>query len=225
MTENPIDKLRTVECDRAILIIRHGEKVPPTEDDPFKDVKLTEGGKHNSFRLGEEIRHMVSDCKILSSPLKRCTQTAENIVKGYGAKNCTMETSPMLGGPGPYVEDEVLAGETYLGIASQNRNVELIEMQLQHRSLPGFRSIEEGSRLLMGYILGRCDIDVCIAITHDTIILPLIGFLCEELEEMEKRIDYLNGILFCIRGENVVMHTKETSFDITQKLDEIGVCL
>ena len=220
-----MDRLQK-ECDRSILLIRHGEKVQPPVEDPFRDVGLTNNGRSTSFHLGEELRDFESqnDLEIHSSPLKRCMETAENILLGLEAENHHIAISSILGNPGPYVEDDYLAGKTFIALSPQNRSATLIEMQLKGRTLSGFRNIEEGSKLLLQYLFDRCDKKLCVAISHDTTVLPLIGFLYGEAVNIKEWIDYLDGVLFCIKERKITIHTKKISnFDITSILKEMKI--
>ena len=215
-----------VECDRLILLIRHGEKVRPPEEEPFMDVGLTNRGASSSFHLGEKLRtlNIQDDFEIHSSPLKRCVETAKNIAQGMDSRNTPIVTSSVLGGPGPYVEDENLAGKTYTSIQSRNRNAEIIERLLKGDELPGFRDIDEGSQLLLQYLFHRCNKRICVAISHDTILLPLMWFLHDGMFKEEDWLDYLDGIVFCIKERKVTMHAEKISnFDISHKLKEMRI--
>jgi hypothetical protein len=224
MITDLMDELQKEECDRIILLIRHGEKVQPPEEDPFRDVGLTDNGASTSFHLGEKLRtfKIQNDFEIHSSPLKRCVETAKNILQGIGTKNNNIKISSILGNPGPYVKDEYLAGKVFTSIPSHNRDGKIIDLQLEGHILQGFRGIEEGSRILLQYLFCRCDRKLCIAVSHDTIILPLIGFLYGGTFNIEGRVDYLDGVIFCIKKRKITMHTKKiANFDITYKVKEM----
>jgi len=56
-----------------------------------------------------------------------------------------------LGDPGPYVVDDEIAGQSFLELD----NDEIVKMQIEGEDIEGFRDVNEGSKLLLEYVLSR----------------------------------------------------------------------
>lgn len=208
--------------DKIIILIRHSEKEEPPEEDMYYDVSLTEKGMALAYDFGKELSHMVDtdDCMLLTSPLKRCVLTAEGISSAFsGKKPCSIEKSNVLGNPGPYVEDESIAGNTFKRLITKKSGANIILMQIERMELPGFRDIEVGSQLLLEYLFKKCKTHVCVAVTHDVIIAALLGFLNGKIKNIKEWIKYLDGAILCIKNEQIYLYTKEISrLEITEKI-------
>ena len=208
------------KCDKRIILIRHSEKEKTPEGDIYYDVGLTENGFITASEFGKSLFSTVDpiDCKILTSPLKRCVQTAESISKN----TCAIEKSNILGGPGPYIEDEKTAGATFRNLVAEKDGVNIISLQMEGQELPGFRDISEGSKILLDYLFKACTKHICIGVTHDVIIAALIGYISGKIEDVEEWIKYLDGIVFCVKGGRVFLYTKEIAGrEITEKIKMI----
>ena len=171
------------------IVIRHSIKEAPPENQPYHDVPLTIKGLNLARTFSEEIKEL--DLKsIFTSPLRRCNETAEGILTGYG-KDLPTIYSTTLGDPGPYVEDEELAGETFL----KNYPEDVVKMHVNGHKLPGFRDISQDSKMLMELLLKKSA--PSIFITHDVIIASLLGFLNGRYPDINNWIGYMDGFIFC----------------------------
>ena len=150
-----------------IYLIRHAEK----KDDGVH-AQLTEKGLKDSFIFGKKLKKQnIQIDKIITSPIERCLQTAQEIVKGYDKQEITIEESNLLGDPGVFIQDDKKAMEIF----ETYKLVDIINMQLAHKKLDGFNSIEEGSRQLLEFIHNQKK--NTIMISHDAIITPFIAYI------------------------------------------------
>jgi broad specificity phosphatase PhoE len=95
------------ENGKISLLIRHADRfdIPAGTED--KGILLTDKGITNAIQFGRRL----SDCqinKIITTPVKRCIQTAEYIASGYG-KEIKIEPSKTFGGL--HIRDWQIAGE------------------------------------------------------------------------------------------------------------------
>ena len=149
------------------LVIRHAEG----EDIPAgtfgHDVSLTGDGVAASERLGAALSERGA-ISVVSSPVPRCVQTAEAILRGAGSST-TATTDRRLGDPGPFVVEPNVSGPLFLELPIS----EIARRQLQDADpQPGMRPTAEGVEILLNLTTGnlgeggRLDIFV----THDVIL-------------------------------------------------------
>lgn len=198
-----------------ILLIRHGEKETVTVDEPYHDVPLTEKGIIESNALGSELRIAMptQSLQIYTSPLRRCVMTSESIAKAIGSE-VKIQKAKYLGDPGPFVEDDVLAGSTYYELKNAKR---LIRSMNSREHLPGFRTIEDGCRILLDHLILSNTPGLSIHVSHDVIIVALIYHLLEFEWNEDIWIDYLEGVCIYESNGRIMIDTKFGSFDITRK--------
>jgi len=150
-----------------IYLMRHAEK-----KDNEVHAHLTEKGLKDSFIFGKKLKKQnIQIDKIISSPIERCLQTAHEIIKGYDRNTIKIEQSNLLGDPGVFIQDDKKA----MKIFKTYKLVDIINMQLAHKKLDGFNSIEEGSRQLLEFIYNQEKNTVIIS--HDAIITPFIAYI------------------------------------------------
>ncbi len=200
------------------LLIRHGEKVIPPSDNKFRDVPLTDDGVEESRRLGYELKNVFRAKlkSIHSSPLKRCTMTSEAFRESYEYSG-DIVYSNLLGDPGAFIYDDEKAGQTYL----ETQPDSIVPRHLKEMEMPGFRTPEEGSSLLMDYIISNWSDGLDVMITHDVIIAVLFGYLMGYIPDVEGWIDYLEGVCFFKVGDKIFFDTLEGQFDITRKVNHL----
>jgi len=83
------------EDNRISLLIRHSNRYDIPRGTDGVDVLLTEEGKINAFTFGEKLSNYRIN-KIITTTVKRCIETAECIVNGYG-KNIEIIPSDTFG--------------------------------------------------------------------------------------------------------------------------------
>jgi len=128
--------------------------------------------------------------EIISSPVKRCIQTAEKIVEGLQS-GITVRKSHLLGAPGIFVADDKKAAEVF----DKFTVCEVINRIIKREEPPGFLPIEDACGPLIDEIQTKMALNRSVLyVSHDTIIMPFIAYLCgiKEISESEI-IDYLDG--------------------------------
>jgi len=172
-----IDILAENDCGRVWFVIRHAEKAPLDPCTSFEKVSLTLQGVNDSIELGHRLRDAgIKLSSMVSSPLTRCTQTCDNIVKGHGDV-ITVQKEDALAYPGSLLE----------------------YTETCHRNL------SKGVSNVLNLILNQEPIgnSVCIVVTHDAVIAPLLTFLNGETFDRENKwIGYLDGFVLCNTHEN-----------------------
>ena len=176
----------------SILILRHAHRKEHTQGSFGHDLELTEKGRQHSFCLGQLISNGPL-IEIHTSPVLRCVQTAEEILKGANQKR-QIVTSKILGDPGPFIADCKKAGPLFL-----ERSIEEIAHALVNgRKLSGMRSLEEGARIFLNHIFQFKHFP-CVMISHDIIICLLECFLLKSKNIKDHMPDFLEG--FSMRME------------------------
>ena len=173
------------------LVIRHAER----EDIPAgtfgHDVSLTGDGVAASERLGAALSERGA-ISVVSSPVPRCVQTAEAILRGAGSST-TATTDRRLGDPGPFVVEPNVSGPLFLELPIS----EIARRQLQDADPhPGMRPTAEGVEILLNLTTGnlgeggRLDIFV----THDVILAVLVASIIGPPLEKVGWPGYLEGL-------------------------------
>lgn len=96
---------------RAALYIRHGERYPRPHGQWGSEVTLTPKGISDAKEFGSLLSGC-GDCAFHSSPVERCRQTALAIAEGMLGLEldpCELTVSNMLGDPGPFNDEEIVA--------------------------------------------------------------------------------------------------------------------
>jgi len=203
----------SLSSDAVWLIIRHAEKEQPPDDDPFFDVSLTGKGFKEAVQFRDLIKEKFSIeiNGIYSSPLRRCMETSKAIVDRIDEIE-SFETSNLLGDPGPYVVDDEIAGQSFLEL----ENDEVVKMQIEGEDIEGFRDVNEGSKLLLEYVLSRQPTSgLHIFVTHDVIIAALLGSIIGYVVDIQKWIKYLHGLCLYRHEDKLFMDCNEGTFNIT----------
>ena len=177
----------------AALILRHAERedIPPGTFGV--DVPLTHFGVASAQRLGTMLAHIRPEFGVTTSPLPRCVQTAEAILRGAGQPE-EATTDWRLGDPGPFVVDAEVSGALFLEIGIW----EIVRRQLGGAEAPaGMRETSEGVDLLLGLTVkesgnrGRLNVFV----THDGILAVLVAYLYNLSVDEISWPGYLDGLL------------------------------
>lgn len=177
-----------------LMFLRHAER--DFSEDPLEDIKkaLNENGKKQAISLGKEIVILQKNiCFIKSSPIERCIETANAILKGAGSREKVI-ISKILGDPGPFVSDSKVAFQTFI-----ERGIEeIIKRQFEGKQLPGFFETEKGLKTILGeFLRDMKQLDgVGIYISHDAIIAPVLSHLTNDLICNNNWIGFLDGFSF-----------------------------
>lgn len=203
--------------DKHIIFMRHAEKLQSCDIYAEAALGLTDEGINQTRILAKYFKQRIKKSKkIKTSPIKRCIQTAEILSACFDRDNSTVELSNILGGPGAYVNDDKRA----LSVFTKYNVYEVLEKQLKNDYLPGIRSLDEGTKLLLEAIKSdfMTNIHSTIYISHDVILMAFIGSLLKDRQfNRECWIDYLEG--FCIQESQgkLFLHFDDASYEILFK--------
>ena len=140
-----LERLSAIPADADVsLVIRHAER----EDIPAgtfgHDVNLTADGVAAAERLGAALPAERAVTAV-SSPVPRCVQTADAILRGAGSP-AAVATDRRLGDPGPFIVKTEVAGPLFLELPIP----EIARRQLQDADPPpGMRPTAEGIEILL----------------------------------------------------------------------------
>ena len=156
------------------LVLRHAEREGITPGAFGNDVSLTRHGLDSAHRLGTGLSSRMMGV-VRSSPLPRCTQTADAIIAGAGWRaNATPDR--LLGDPGPFVMEPELAGRLFLDMGVE----EIVRRQLADDEPPGgMRSTASGVKLVLRELTGALNgpASASVFVTHDAVLTVLVGHL------------------------------------------------
>ncbi|MFM7200234.1 MAG: SixA phosphatase family protein [Myxococcota bacterium] len=149
-----------------VVLMRHAAREPMATGLPDADLPLTEQGRQSAHALGGRLApHLHS---IRSSPIRRCRETASELLAGAGlALECPSDT--LLGDPGVFIRDAVQAWPTFTTYSMS----ELIDALLvPGRRLPGMEEGEVAVTRLLNHLfaLSRGSRGLHLAITHDYLV-------------------------------------------------------
>ncbi len=165
-------------------IIRHAEKL-----DSSVHSLLSAKGLQDAYNFGLQLRRKnIQIDLIISSPIQRCIETGENIVRGYQNRIPIIE-SKLLGDPGVYIIEDQIA----MKIFEKFELIEIINMQLSGEILDGFEHVNVASGKLLSYMQQQTN--KVLYISHDVIITTFICWLENKKEIIKDDIvQYLSGI-------------------------------
>ena len=208
------ERLATVpEGVDVSLVIRHAEREEIPSGTFGHDVNLTAEGTRAAEELGAALFGDRGPT-LLSSPVPRCVQTAQAMLRGAGS-SAEIHTDPRLGDPGAFVIDAQSAGPLFLELAIP----EIARRQLHDAtSLPGMRPTSEGVEMLLDLVTfplsneGRLHVFV----THDIILSVFVASIFRSPLEEIGWPGYLEGLLLWRSGDEIHLSWKgeQSTFDI-----------
>lgn len=180
-----------------ILLIRHAEKSLTGEQN------LTNQGLDDALNYGKKLKMQgINFDEIISSPVKRCMQTAEKVIEGLDSI-INIQKSHLLGNPGIFVNDDKKAAKAF----DKFTVCEVINGIIKKEPLPGFVSIDKACRAMIDEIHNKIDTNKSILyISHDTIVMPFIAYISKFKAIHESEIiNYLEGYML-ERTHNNALH-------------------
>jgi broad specificity phosphatase PhoE len=178
------------ENSKLSLLIRHGDRDKIPEGSFGNEILLNEKGESNSLKFGEGLNGLKLN-KILTSPVKRCIQTAELIAKGYGKEIEIIETKA-LGGPGLHIIDEKIAGEFFLEYGFD----EMYYRFVNEIEIPGVPKASAFNESFTNHIVENSNQNgLTIFVTHDMLIAFYHYTLNKKVYSKENWIKYLTGLI------------------------------
>ena len=174
------------------LIIRHAEREKIPAGTFGHDVNLTAEGTRAAEGLGAALSGD-RGLTFLSSPVPRCIQTAQAMLRGAGLSS-EIHADPRLGGPGAFVIDPETAGQLFLELPTH----EIAHRQLQDAaSLPGMRPTSEGIEVLLDLVTSPLGNEgrLHVFVTHDIILSVFAARILSSSLEGTGWPGYLEGLL------------------------------
>ena len=174
------------------LILRHAEREVFPVGALGTEVPLTARGVGSAEMLGEMLPASRTVTAV-SSPVPRCVQTAEAILRGVG-RDGNPVLDHRLGDPGPFVVDPEACGRLFLELPVS----EVVRRQLSDARPPtGMRPTSEGVEILLGLAAEHLDWHgrLNIYVTHDAILAVLVAHLYRLPVREAGWPGYLDGLL------------------------------
>ncbi len=175
---------------KLAMLIRHADRDLIPTGEIGNEILINEKGEQNAFAFGETRKgHFVQ--KIFTSPIPRCVQTAEFILKGYG-KELDIVSTKCLGDPGLHVADEVIAGEFYLKYGFD----EMYRRFKDNEPIPGIPSPDNYLKLMTEFLTrNTSEKGLTIFITHDSLIAFYHYCFDKTIYKKQNWVNYLDGLL------------------------------
>lgn len=173
------------------LLLRHADRDDIPQGSFGNEILLNEKGKQNAQSFGEKLAVNKIN-RIFTSPVRRCVQTAEFLVKGYGRSIEIIETNA-LGAPGLHINDEKIAGEFYL----QNGFDEMYKRFMAGEEIPGIPNINELNYRITKFINENSTQNgTTIFITHDMLIAFYHFSINKKVYTKDNWVNYMTGLTF-----------------------------
>lgn len=186
------------EGTAAALIIRHSIRGEIPEGETGNDVPLTAEGRELAELFGTTVSSRL--VSIMSSPVGRCTETAEHIVKGSGM-DFAVPTSKLLGDPGVFIADGKAAWINFQTLGT--RGV-MLHLAARDTALPGMHPPQVAAHILLHHVLDRCDTPgIHIFVTHDVVLAGIAGQLIGGIRSTDDLPGFLDGAFFWRDGTQV----------------------
>jgi broad specificity phosphatase PhoE len=209
-----LDSMTKSEESGYLFIFRHSVK---TQDESG----LTEDGIAIASNVGKMILEKFGKIGcIKSSPLARCSLTAQHMLEGNQNKTVNIDKSNKLGDPGVFISNAELAGEHFNNLKAQG----IVKKQFHKEPIPGVRDIEAGTYFLMIEIMSDLDKNngLNVYITHDAILAAFVACLIDQEINESNWFGFLDGV--CIRKDmnnNYYLQRDAVEYDITSKLQAL----
>ncbi len=190
-----------------IVILRHAHRFEIGREEFGNDETITLEGKKAAERLGSSLAGIPLG-EVHTSPILRCVQTTEELLRGARQK-IQINSSTMLGNPGPFVADSEEAGPIFLKNPLQEIAKNVVEGK---KRIPGMRSLAEGGQLFLDYAL-KVKSFPCLMITHDIVICLLCCFFFTSMEVQKYFPGFLEGFALNIDSERIsIFYRDEISY-------------
>jgi len=155
----------TVKSKKYAILLRHSDRNNIPSGSVGNEIELNELGFQNAYNYGIKIADFKLN-KIFCSPVTRCVQTAQQIVKAID-KNIEIIPTNILGSPSVYIENENVADKIF----KENRFFFMIEKLFANEKVDGFRTMSEGSEMLKTFLEKNSNENgLTYFVTHDSLL-------------------------------------------------------
>jgi broad specificity phosphatase PhoE len=186
-----LDEIKNMDHSKKLaMIIRHADRDRIPDGEFGNEILLNEKGVANSLAFGSKLASR-KVCRIFTSPVSRCVQTAEYISTGFGSSLEIIPTKA-LGDPGLHVADDRLAGEFYLKHGFDG----MYQRFMKGEVVPGVPGAESLRNRIDEFIQeNTIEEGVTLFITHDSLIALYDFCVSGKVYSKESWVDYLSGII------------------------------
>ena len=175
----------------SALVLRHSIREAIPAGEAGNNIPLTAEGRELARILGASIASRLAT--IASSPIGRCTQTAEHILKG-ARRRMEVPTSKMLGDPGIFIADGQAAWTNFVSLGTTGV---MMHLSRSSQSLPGMNNPLSAAYDLLDIMMEKCkEPGLHVFVTHDVILAGAIGQLMKAVETEADLPDFLEGAFF-----------------------------
>jgi broad specificity phosphatase PhoE len=182
--------LQYSENDKISLLIRHADRNKIPAGEFGNDVLLNEIGTERAFSFGKNLSNLKIN-KIITSPISRCVQTAEQIIKGYG-KYVEIEESKALGDPGLHITDSEAVGKFLLTTSIDEMYCRIIS----DTPIPGIPDTKDFNEAMTTFLMENTkEKGLTIFITHDLLIAFYHYSINKAIYTKENWVKYLGGLI------------------------------
>jgi broad specificity phosphatase PhoE len=182
------DTLALASRDRSwSLLLRHAERPAIPAGTFGNDLSITTDGEAAAEGVGLQLRGRLR--RVVTSPVRRCVQTAEAILRG-AAISTSATTSTVLGEPGVWISDGDAVGDAFLQLGPQG----VVARQLVG-DVRGIIPLKTGVARFVEILVakpgdpGQNDVFV----SHNAVVAPLLGALLDIRELPAIWPGYLEG--------------------------------
>lgn len=155
---------------RAAVIIRHGKRQHIDDAVTWgNEASLTEDGAKTCLRLGSLFQGI--DSAAFSSPLRRCMQTATNLLQGAGLSGDAIQDG-LLGNPGCYFDGSF----RHEGPMKSEGRFKFVEEYITVGRQVGMRRLESESEALLAHMEGKMAKPLNWFVSHDIHVACLMHF-------------------------------------------------
>ena len=182
----------------SALIIRHSIREAIPAGETGNNIPLTAEGRQLAELLGESISSRLAS--VTSSPIGRCTETAEHILRGARFK-AQVPTSTVLGDPGVFIADGQKAWANFQALGTKGV---MMHISREKEALPGMKKPLEAAYALLEMMMCKCrDSGLHVFVTHDVILAGLVGQLIKAVDTEDDLPGFLEGAFFWHDGLNI----------------------
>ena len=211
-----IHNLEHIPQDRPVaLLIRHSVRDALPEGAVAYSLPITEAGYALAHQLGTLLGDNLRS--LHTSPLTRCTQTAE-AVKAGAKKAIPILQNRLLGDPGVFVLDGKSAWTNWESIGHEKVMEHLLSAST---ALPGMARPAEAARYLARQLLtlGGDSPGIHTFVTHDSLVAPTVSHMLTTPLRMENWPWFLEGAFFWHEDNQV--HTVYRSCHESRNADRL----
>lgn len=188
-----LEHLQRVPSNRAVvLLLRHSvrEDLPP--DDVGYSLPITGIGSQLARELGTILHGRLKS--LHSSPLLRCTQTAEAIRDG-ASSSVPVKPDRCLGDPSVFVLDGKIAWSNWERLGHEGVMSHLVN---EKDALPGMARPDEAARFLVRHMFAAAQDEpgIHVFVTHDSVVTATVARLIDRPLGPTAWPWYLEGAFF-----------------------------